>query len=98
MPAVWQIKNLRPIQHRIIWWFVDAGLVGSVAARGWQQECAASLGIHRLTLRANVIRMVSMGVMKDGEKRGEVILIASLFDRKVDRGRLKKTIVDAGID
>lgn len=88
MAAVWQIKSLRPIHHRIIWWYVDAGAVGKALVRGWQKECSANLGIHRLTLSANIKQMVRMGVLKVGERRGEFVLPAELIKRTVDRTKV----------
>jgi hypothetical protein len=88
MSVVWQIRTLRPIHHRIIWWVVDAGAVGKTMGRGWQKECAANLGIHRLTLSANIKQMVKLGVLQKGERRGEFVLPASLIKRTVDRAKV----------
>ncbi len=89
MPAIWQIRQLKATHHRILWWFADAGAIGKILARDWQKQCASDLGIHRLTLRANVLRMIKWGILAEGPKRGEVFLSAAIFARHVDRTQLK---------
>lgn len=93
----WQIKGLKSRQYQIIFWLLDAGGVGKMLKRGWQAQCSADLGIHRLTLRANLNKMVRMGIMKKGTVRGEILLPASIFDCHVDRSKVQaKEILTKG--
>lgn len=89
MSAIWKIRELRQTHHRIIWWMVDAGAIGKALKRGWQKECSKDLDMHRLTLHAAIRKMTAWGVVSEGEKRGDVILNVSLFERKVDRTRVQ---------
>lgn len=89
MPAIWQLKELRPIHYRVIMWMVDAGAIGKTPARGWRDKCAADLGVHRQTVYKAVTKMIAWGVMSAGKARGEAILNRVIFDRKVNRNEVK---------
>ena len=89
MQAIWQIKTMKPLQHRIVWWLLDAGAVGKKLRHGWQKQCARQLSVHRITINRNVELMVEYGVLFQGEKKGEVGLKPEIFNREVDRTLLR---------
>lgn len=80
---------MRPIHHRVIWWIVDAGAVGKVMERGWRNQCADDLGVHRRTVYAAIRKLNGWGIMKNGSKTGESILNPVIFQNGVNRDKLK---------
>ena len=89
---IWK-KRVRPIDHQIVWWMLDAGVPGHVLMHGWQVEAARQLGIHRLTMRRRVIVLIEAGILIDGDKRGEVMLNTAIFNRSADRSRVRMSRV-----
>lgn len=89
MQAIWQIKALKPLSHRIIWWLVDVGATGKRLKYGWQKQCAVQLSIHRITVNRNVEIMVNLGILTQGDKRGEIALNTQVFQRIADKSKLK---------
>lgn len=77
--CIWNIKGMKTLQHRIIWWMVDVGAVGKVLQHGWQAEAARQLGIHRITLWRQCELLIEKGMMREGDKKGEVILNPEIF-------------------
>lgn len=89
MQAIWQIKTMRPLQYRLIWWLLDAGAVGKRLRHGWQKQASRQLSVHRITINRNVELLVELGVLFQGQKKGEVGLKADVFNSAVDRSELK---------
>lgn len=89
MPAIWQLRELRPIHFRVIFWMLDAGAIGVTPARGWRDHCAEDLGVCRQTVYAAVKKMIAWGLMSGGKNRGEAVLNPVLFECHVDRTRVK---------
>jgi len=50
MPALHDIKGLRPIHYRVVWWMLAKGGAGGALVRGWMGMCAGELGVHRITI------------------------------------------------
>jgi hypothetical protein len=89
-PCIWKIKGTRAVQHRIIWWMVDAGAAGHVLLFGWQAQCANDIGIHRITLHRQVEVMIGKGMLFAGKKKGEVMLNPDIFRPQVNQNRFRK--------
>ena len=81
---------MRTVQHRIIWWLVDVGAPGYMLKHGWQQECATQLSIHRITLHRQVELMIGLGILFEGEKKGEIIVNTEIFRPAAQTRRLRK--------
>ena len=86
--ALWQ-RNLRSVQHRIIWFLVDVGAPGMILQYGWQVEAARQLKIHRITLRRQVQLLVEAGVLVEGLKKGEVMLNLKIFEPNADKSKIR---------
>lgn len=92
-PCIWKIKGLKTLQHRVIWWMVDAGAAGHVLLFGWQIQAARQLGIHRITLNRQVEILMEKGMLFEGGKKGEVILNTEIFKSQADVRHVKKARV-----
>ena len=89
MSAIWQLKTMKAVQHRLIWWLIDVGAVGKAARHGWQRSAAAQLGIHRITINRQVQLLVELGVLREGKKKGEVSVNPSCFVKTADKTGLR---------
>jgi hypothetical protein len=81
---------MKTLQHRILWWMVDAGAPGHVLLHGWQVEAAKQLNIHRITLYRQIELMLDFKILFEGEKKGEVIVNTAIFNPASDTRRIKK--------
>jgi hypothetical protein len=88
--CIWKIKGMKTLQHRIIWWMVDAGAAGHCLMHGWQIEAAKQLNIHRITLYRQVQLMLDLKILFEGKNKGEVILNTDIFKPLADTRRIKK--------
>ena len=61
---IWSRSDLLPVDHRIIWWLIDAGIVKGALKRGWIKRCAWSLGIHTITMNRRLKHLESVGVLR----------------------------------
>lgn len=86
--VIWK-KKIRPIDHQIIWWMLDADVPGNILQHGWQGEAAKQLGVHRLTMRRRVQVLIEAGILLEGEKKGTVLLNLAIFRKVVDKKNIK---------
>ena len=82
--CLWR-EPLKPVVHRIIWFLLDVGAAGQTLRHGWQMQAAKQLGMTRITLHRQVERMVEMGILFEGEKKGEVRLNTAIFKKRANR-------------
>lgn len=83
-PALWE-RDLRPVQHRILWFLIEIGAPGKLLQHGWQGEAARQLGIHRITLRRQVQLLVDKGILVEGRLKGEVMINLKIFEPAADK-------------
>ena len=86
--VIWK-KQIRPIDHQIIWWMLDVGVPGNVLQHGWIGEAAAQMGIHRLTMRRRVMVLIEAGILVEGEKKGQAMLNLSIFKKAANASKIK---------
>ena len=84
MPAIWRNQSLGPVQHRVLWWLIDAGLLKGRLPFGWMRQCSLQLGMHRTTLRRNVQRLVREKVLLEPGGRGVVAINPKSFEGEAD--------------
>ncbi len=89
MKTVWQVKGLHDTHYKLIWWLVDAGAVGRVLARGWQERAAGNLGIHRITLWRAMDVLIEHKIAQKGYLKGDITLNIEAFAKSVDIEGLK---------
>lgn len=87
-PALWQ-RNLKPIDHQIIWWMIDANVPGNMLLHGWMAEASKQLSIHRITLRRRIQVLVEAGILVEGKMKGSVAINLKIFAYKVDRKKIR---------
>lgn len=86
--VIWK-KDVKSIIHRILWWMIDVGAPGQVLRHGWQINASKQLGIHRVTLHRQIDRMVALGILIEGDKKGEVMLNVKIFERQANRSEIR---------
>jgi len=87
-PCIWNIP-LKPVMSRLLWYLIDAGAVGNFLCHGWQRVASAQLGIHRITINRTVKRMVVMGILSDGDGKGEITVRPEVFKKAADQTKLR---------
>lgn len=87
-PALWQ-RTLKPIDHQILWWMVDAGVPGNILLHGWQLDAARQLAIHRITLRRRIQVLVEAGILVEGKLKGSVMVNVKIFKSVADRRKIR---------
>lgn len=86
--ALWKL-TLKPIDHRIIWWMISAGVPGNMLMHGWMLEAAKQLEIHRITLRRRIQVLTEAGVLVEGKLKGSVMINLQILKCKVDVTRVR---------
>ena len=87
--CIWKIP-LKAVQHKLVWWLVDAGAAGNVLLHGWQAQASRQMNMHRLTIHRNITVLIEKGIVIEGAKKGEVTLNTEVFRPQVDTKRIRK--------
>jgi hypothetical protein len=88
IPALWQ-RTLKPIDHQILWWMIDAGVPGNILLHGWMIQASKQIGIHRITLRRRIQVLVEAGILIEGKMKGSVMLNLKIFNNVADRKKIR---------
>ena len=86
---LWSRKDLIPLDFRILFWMIDAGMMGGSLARGWMQICAIDLRVHRITLNRRLKKLTDKGVLVL-EGKGFYVFNAEAFEGAVDETKVRQ--------
>ena len=84
---IWSRRDLIPLDFRILFWMIDAGMMEGALARGWMQICAIDLRVHRITLNRRLKKLTASGVLIL-EGKGFYSFNAEAFESAVDEERV----------
>jgi DNA-binding transcriptional regulator YhcF (GntR family) len=85
---IWARESLRCIDYRLIWWMIDAGVLKGELARGWIQEAASDLKVHRTTVHRRLRGMEKAEVLKC-VGTGFYVINSDSFESGIDEARVR---------
>ena len=80
--CVWKESRMHATVHRIIWWMIDIGAVGSSLKTGWKQYAMRDLELSKDVLEKKVSTMVKTKILDLDEDTGEITINAGIFKKR----------------